>query len=837
MTAGRLRVLLAVLAMSAGEAVSVERLATALWDERLPADPRRTVQTYMTRLRDVLGAGSIASSPTGYVLRVAPDRVDASRFGRLLHAAAMASDAMAERALLVEALALWRGVPFEGMASAWLEESAAPYLVERRLAALERRVDLDIEDGRAGELVAELSELVTRWPLRESLWVRLLVVLDRCGRQAEALERYEAIRVRLAEELGADPGPELRAVHADLLAGRGAGAALGEGTVARSVVPRQLPVDIDAFTGRPGAMEQLEELLGGERDRIQGPAVICAVAGTAGIGKSALAIHAAHRVAERFPDGQLYVNLQGATVGLEPLAPLEVLGRFLRALGAGPAAVPTRLEEAAALFRSRVAGRRLLVVLDDAADAAQVRPLLPGSAGAGVLVTSRRVLSTLNGARHVRLEVLNPGEAVELLGRLAGLERVAAEPEAAEEVARICGWLPLGLRIAGGRLAVRPNWPVSALAERLADARRRLDELELAEVGVRASFDVSVEQLRAGDDPVDRAAAEAFGLLGLLDGPEVGVPVVARLLEASEERAERVLERLVDAQLLETPAPGRYRMHDLLRLYARELAGQQYAQPVLAAALTRALGFYAATAWHTLGLLRPGDHRLGLAGDRWRKDGLEFADATTALDWLEAERTNLLAAVHQTAATRGVPSELALQLAHALYGFFWMRNHWGDWVHVNQIALAVARRASDPVAQAQAHNDLGAAYWRQGRFEEALACQKESLRIRQELGDRSGEAYSLYGLGVVCQRQGRYDQSLACLRESLAIRRELSESHSEAESLRELGLTLRAMGRMEEARACWLEAAAIFERLRTTNADQVHALLAELAGSGAYACR
>jgi DNA-binding SARP family transcriptional activator/tetratricopeptide (TPR) repeat protein len=770
-TAGRLRVLLAVLAMSAGEAVSVERLAAAVWNERLPADPRRSVQTYVTRLRGVLGAGSIATSPTGYALRVAPDRVDALRFGRLLDAAAVASDAQAERTLLAEALALWRGVPFEGMASARLEESAAPYLVERRLAAVERRVDLDIEDGRAGELVAELSELVARWPLRESLWVRLLVVLDRCGRQAEALDRYEAIRVRLAEELGADPGAELQAVHADLLAGRPAGAALGgEGTVARSVVPRQLPVDIDGFTGRRGAMEELEELLGGERDRAQAPPVICAVAGTGGIGKSALAIHAAHRLAERFPDGQLYVNLQGATPGLLPLAPLEVLGRFLRALGAEPAAVPTHLEEAAAVFRSRVAGRRLLMVLDDAADAAQVRPLLPGSAGAGVLVTSRRVLSALDGVRHMHMAVLAPEEAVELLGRLAGRERVAAEPEAAAEVARLCGWLPLGLRIAGGRLAVRPTWPISALAKRLADVHHRLDELELAEVGVRASFTVSVEQLRAGDDPVDRAAAEAFGLLGLLDGPEVGVPVVARLLEASEERAEGVLERLVDAQLLETPAPGRYRLHDLLRLYARELADRQSSEVGRATALSRALGFYTATAWHTFGLLRPGDYRLGRADDRWRKGGLELelADEQSALGWLEAERANLLAAVQQAAATPGVPSEIAIQLAQALWEFFWVRSRWDDCLRVNQISLEVARRLDDRGAEAQAHHALGFASWRQGRYDRALSHLRRSLAIHRELGDRHGQAGSLSILGLICQWQGRYDEALASQRESLA---------------------------------------------------------------------
>jgi DNA-binding transcriptional ArsR family regulator len=349
------------------------------------------------------------------------------------------------------------------------------------------------------------------------------------------------------------------------------------------------------------------------------------------------------------------VDLHGATAGLAPLAPLEVLGRFLRALGADPAAIPADLEEASAAFRSWVAARRLLLVLDNAADAAQVVPLLPASAGCGVLVTSRRVLSSLEGAVHLRLDALAASEALELLGRVAGRERVAAEPEAAAELAACCGWLPLALRIAGARLAARPAWPVAALAERLADAQGRLDELELAEVGVRASFQVSYQQLAHGPEALDRSAARAFVLLGVLDSPEVSVPVVARLLDVAEDAAERALERLVDAHLLETPRSGRYRLHDLLRLYARELALEHHGDPARAAALTRALGFYAATVWHTMALLRPADHRLALVEARWSKDGLELDDDSAALHWLEAERANLLAAVRQAATTPGRP--------------------------------------------------------------------------------------------------------------------------------------------------------------------------------------
>jgi tetratricopeptide (TPR) repeat protein len=854
------------------------------------------------------------------------------------------------------ALGLWRGQALEDVEVAALAEQR-DRLVQRRLAVVEDRVQADLDAGRHVELVVELEGLVAAQPLRERLCGLLMVALYRSGRQAEALAAFRALRRRLVEQQGVEPSPPLQELHRRILAADPAlesPAAAASGVQAAAPapmpVPRQLPPDVAGFTGRTPELLRLQRLLAAAGG--QGPAVIGAIQGAAGIGKSALAVHAAHRLAERFPDGQLYVDLHGATAGLRPLAPLEVLGRFLRALGMAPAAIPNDSEEASAAFRSMVAGRRLLVVLDNARGAAQVHPLLP-AAGCGVVVTSRQALASLDGATHLHLGILPAEEAVELLGRLAGEERVAAEPEAAAEVARCCGYLPLALRIAGARLAARPGWPVRALAERLADAHRRLDELELAEAGVRASFAVSSRQLGAGDDPLDRAAAEAFGLLGLLDGPEAGVPVAARLLESPEEAAERVLERLVDAQLLETPSPGRYRLHDLLRLYAREQAASQRTAPERAAALGRVLGLYAATAWHTMRLLRPADLRLARADDRWTSGGLEFADATAALDWLEAERANLLAAIRQAAATPGVPGAIAIQLAHALFGMFSVRSHWQDWVRVNQTALAIARQLGDRDAQAQAQADLGFAYCsqsryaeavaytreslairralgdrlgqgaslnnlgivyerqgrleealachqeslaikrelgdrfglaitlsnvgevyqrlgryqealdclreslalhqelddrrgqafslgnlgnvheRQGRYQEALACQRESLAIRRELGDRAGQASCLTAIGIAHQRQGRHQEALDCLRESLTIRQELDDSYGQADSLRALGVTLRALGRPQEAQAHWREALALFERLQTTDADQVRALLAEpLPGPG-----
>jgi DNA-binding SARP family transcriptional activator/DNA polymerase III delta prime subunit len=821
----RLRVLLACLLLRAGQLVTVDELAEAVWgDGGLPAKPRRAVQTYVARLRKLLGAGLIHTRGEGYVLTVAPGDVDVGRFELLLEQARHVGgegDRQAEAALLRQALGLWRGEPLADAPSAVLHHQVVARLGERHLEALERRIEADLALGRHAELVGELGELTERYPLRERLWAQLMTALYRGGRRADALAAFTRARDRLVEELGIEPATELQRLQRAILSGDPA-LGVGAGPTQDGVVvarPSQLPVDVGDFVGRGGLADQIASLLDDEQT-----VPIVALSGPPGVGKTALAVHAAHRLAKRFGDGQLYVDLHGATAGMRPLAPLEVLGRFLRALGADPAAIPTGLEEASAMFRSQVAGQRLLVVLDNAADAAQVAPLLPAGAGCGVLVTSRRALAGLAGTTSLHLAVLEPAEAVELLGRVAGQRRLDAEPEAAAELAGWCGRLPLALRIAGARLAARPAWPVRTLAERLADAYGRLDELELAEVGVRASFGVSYQQLSDSSDGLDRAAAEAFGLLGVLDGPQVGAPVAARLLDAPEQAAERALERLVDAQLLETPTPGRYRLHDLLRLFARELACRQHPEPERAAALARALGFYTATTWQTLGLLRPGDYRLAHIDARWSKDGLEFPDDRAALAWLEAERANLLAAVRQAATTPGVPDELAIQLTHALGGFLWVRGHvWDDWIQANQAALEAARRLGERAAQAQALNDLGVAHWTHGHHDQAFTHQQESLALRRQLGDLPGQAAGLNNLGLLYETQGRYDQALACLQQALAIDRGLGDRGALAGVLESLGVVYQRQGRHNEALACLQESLAI-DRERGFRWNQGHCL-------------
>jgi len=574
--------------------------------------------------------------------------------------------------------------------------------------------------------------------------------------------------------------------------------------------PRELPRPAADFTGRADELATLRRWLTAEAPDTGGagtltaglgqPAPTCAIDGMGGIGKSALAIQAANQLAERFPDGHLYVNLQGATPGLTPLDPLEALGGMLRTLGHDPTQIPGQVQEAAARFRSLAAGRRLLILLDNADSAQQVRPLLPGSPTCAVLVTSRRALVTLEGAHLLHLQALSEPQALALLGRVAGPHRVAADPPAAAAVVASCGRLPLAIRIAGSRLAARPAWPVRLLADLLADATSRLEELAIGEFAVRGSFEVSLHAIQDSPDPVDHAAAAAFGLLSLPDGPDLGVTAAARLLDQPEPATQSVLERLVDAQLLETPQPGRYQFHDLLRLLARQHATSQYPEPERLAALTRAFAFCTATAWHTLALLRAGDHRLATANPQWTRGGQQFADTPAALAWLERERANLLAAITQAAAAApAVPGELAGQLTRALSAFFDRRGYWHDAVQANQTVLALAQRTNDQVGQAYAHNDLGFAYRRLGRHAEAITSLNQGLALSQELNDLSGQAYSLGSLGSVYAALRRYQEAITLQQQSLAIWRQLGDTLGQATNLLNLGNVHRALGRYQEA--------------------------------------
>ncbi|MCW6011180.1 tetratricopeptide repeat protein, partial [Micromonospora sp. CPCC 205371] len=704
-------------------------------------------------------------------------------------------------------------------------DAALTDLAERRLAVLEDWATAQLALGRHADALPVLATAGAEQPLRERLQELAMLALYRGGRQAEALATFRRLRERLVVELGIEPGPPIQRLHRQILS---ADPALD---ATPGPVPRQLPPDVADFTGRHRELADARARLAGSPLR---PAPVVAIAGPGGVGKSALAVRVAHRLAHRFPDGQLYADLQGATAGLRPLAPLDVLGRFLRALGVRETDAIAEAEASAA-FRAAVAHRRLLVVLDNAHDAKQVRPLLPAGPHAATLVTSRRVLSTLDGAAHVHLEVLPEPEAVRLLARLAGADRVAADPGATRLLARRCGHLPLALRIAGARLAARPQWPIRSLADRLADARRRLDELQVAELGVRSSFQVSHELLRESNDPDERAAAAALPLLCLPDGPDLGVPAAAALLDRPD--AERLLDRLADCHLLECPAPGRYRQHDLVRLFGRDLplpgpagvhdAGGVRAADPAAAALGRLFDWYAATAWQAFRLLRPADPRPDSAG-HWAAPGSSFSNVTEALEWLEAERLNLVAAVRQVAATPGLDGGATTSLARALFGFFHVRGYLNDWVDVNQAARAIAQRAGDRTAEAHACRDLGAAHEMRGEYAEALTCLRAGLDGYTSVGDLAGQAACLNSVGLVHDSLGQLTDAAQYLERSLAISRQLDDRHSQAISLNNLGEVYGRLGSYERAVAGLQESLAIFRA--NGNRRNAAASLANLGG-------
>ncbi|MGD0065969.1 MAG: NB-ARC domain-containing protein [Streptosporangiaceae bacterium] len=532
-------------------------------------------------------------------------------------------------------------------------------------------------------------------------------------------------------------------------------AALADGPAARSpVVPAQLPADTVDFTGREEEVKLLCDLLAAPSDPERPRAVvISAVAGMGGIGKTALAVHAGHRLLERFPDGQLYISLRGAT---SPLRPSEVLALLLRGLGEPDAAIPAGEEERAARYRSLLAGRRMPVVADDARDAAQVRPLLPGSAGCAVIVTSRGVLAGLAGAAQLSLGVLGEEEALRLFAAIVGAPRAAAEPEATAAVLACCSGLPLAIRIAGARLASRPGWSIARLAARLASERDRLAELTAGDLALRASFAVSYDALAADGSgaralpgpagPGSADPARVFRLLGLASMAELSLPAVAALAGQPPGQVAAALETLTDAHLLESPEPDRYRLHDLLRSYAAELARHTDSQEEQDAAIGRILHWYAGQAVAAARLLTPA-HTLPVLIPAQAASPTTMTDAAEALGWYEAELANLGAAASQAAA-RGLPA-VAAQIPIAMLRFFQLTPYNDACLAMSESGVRSARRLAGDAALSSALMVLGWAYNMTGRPGDAGRCIAEALEIRRRAGDRVGETMALRFQGVI----------------------------------------------------------------------------------------
>ncbi|MDP4504033.1 AfsR/SARP family transcriptional regulator [Nonomuraea turcica] len=767
--AGQRRIgVLARLALAAGQPVPTDRLLADVWESSSAA---KQLHIVVSKLRETFaphgGAKIIQTVPGGYLLAVEHDHVDAHAFTRLSRRArtSHAEGAMATAdALFRGALGLWRGPALADVDTPWARVEA-DRLEAERMSVLEDHAELRLAAGDHRAVAGELAVHVRAHPVRERPAAQLMLALYRDARAAEALEVYQRLRRVMVEELGIEPGAELRRLHQAVLVKDPVLdlAPAQQATLARHVAPAELPADTRAFTARAAEIEQLHA------DLVNGAAVTV-INGSGGIGKSALAVHVAHAVAGRFTDGVIYVNLHGSTAGLAPLAPIEALRRLLRSLGLDGAALPTDTEEAAARYRSLTATGHLLVILDNARDVRQVRQLIPAGRDCRVLITSRDPLATLDNARHLHLGRLDDTDAATLLARVAGSDRVDAEPRAAEEIVRLCGGFPLALRIAGARLVARPDWSLSDLAVRLADATRRLDLLDYADLAVRASIAVSHQQLR--EEPAGQDAARLLSLLGLLDLPTHTPATTAALADWTEHRAETALEHLMDARLLEHAGPGRYQFHDLIGLYARE---QDVADEERASAAGRVLHHYLATSQQAAAVVNGRDVRAAVfAADQ---AGEEIATLEAANDWLDRERDNLLAAVRQAAREA---DRSAAGLADAIQWLFQRRGWFAEVVGVSEEALRLAREEEDWATQAYLLQGLAHVHQQLGRFQESVSCMEDGLACWDRAGLPDRKAGILNDFGTTYTVMGRYDDALTALESALVITKRTGRRDHEA---------------------------------------------------------
>jgi DNA-binding SARP family transcriptional activator/tetratricopeptide (TPR) repeat protein len=778
------RMLLGVLLTRANTPVPVDLLVDALWaGER---DPRaaKKLQLHVHRLRRLLGDPErIRFDNGGYTLRVDPGELDAERFESALAEGTGIEEPARAVGVLRTALRLWRGDPFSDITDLALFRAEADRLTERRLTGLAQLYGAELACGHANAIIPELVELAARHPMREQLQGLLMTALYQAGRQAEALEVYHRTRHALVEQLGLEPGNELQRLEHAILTGD----PMLEAPTGPLITPAQLPADITDFTGRRAQLATVAHLAAAA-DRVA--TVLVAITGKAGVGKTTLAVRAAHRLRVQYPDGQLFVDLRAQA---HPLTPADVLARFLRSLGVDRTAIPDDAEERAALYRSRLADRRVLIVLDNAECEAQLRPLLPGTPGCAVLITSRTRLAGLTGARLVDLDIFEADQAVELLARLAGPRRVAMEPAAATEIVRLCGFLPLALRIAGARLGSRRHWPLSRFEADLADEYHRLDKLRLGDLDVRASLALSYQSL-------DGTAQRAFRLLGLLEVRDFAAWAAAAMLDVSQWRAEELVDNLVDMHLLDVAGNGasgqlRYRFDNLLRAYARELARDQETQANRRTALDRAFGGWLALAEGAARHLTSATFaQTFAAGTCWRPDEATLkAVISDPCGWFKVEWPAVAGAVEQAFSVGS--GQLGWALGVRLARIFLIRGYYDDWRQVCELMLCGARGAVSGAADAMTLRVPTELHRLALRLDEARDGIDEILSASAGAGGRVLRPPVAGVIGTVSEALPRLDSALASLRE-------LADRHSDASPMRRLGTAHRLQRSFEKVARC-----------------------------------
>jgi DNA-binding SARP family transcriptional activator/tetratricopeptide (TPR) repeat protein len=772
---------LATLLLNPNRVVTEDRLIDLTWGENAPPSVRGRLQVHISELRKLLGRDVIVRRAPGYVIQVAPGERDLDVFDDEV-AKARATSGPEAVAHLRAALALWEGTPLGGVSEA-LAEHEGPALAERRLVALEELHEEEVASGRHAEVVGELRRLVDEHPFRERLRATLMLALHRCGRTPEALETYTQAHGLLVDELGIEPGRALQDLRLRILRNE------SEPAQPVPVAPRpaELPLDVRGFAGRAAELATLDE-----------PGDVWVITGTAGVGKTALAVHWAHTARARYPDGQLYVNLRGFDADDEPLTPAAALAQLLRTLGVDLRDVPPGLDDQSKLYRSLLADRRALVVLDNARDVTQVLPLLPSSGR--VLVTSRHRLDELvarTGARSLGLAQLREDDSRALLAALLG-ERTAAEPEAAAELAQLCGHHPLALRIAAANTGVAS---IGELVEELrGDPLAHLGFDGAEESAVAKAFSVSYQALAPG-------LRQAFRLLALVPGADFTAVAAAALLDVPVADATRRLRGLAAANLVEAHAPRRYRFHDLARRYAEQCVRAEEDEPARTRAWERLFTGYCAAADAAVALLGARIVTLPRDDAPAAPSPVAFGGAAEAVAWLDVEVPNLAAALRQ-AATRG-PYPGAWYLADALRRFFHDHGRRAEWLELAPIVLRAAQDHGAQPAEALVHLSIGGAYFREGQHEEGIRHSAKAVLASRACGWRECEATAVANLGSMLDWTGRLSEAVEHSRRAIQLFRELAHRSGEALALNSLSCHYRQLGRLEQAEDCLVEAVAL----------------------------